>query len=378
MTVGDAMRTFNLSEEDFHEAFPCSHERGMLSYMHIIPVYELAKKESELNLSNYNMAHSDPRTVTERNKEKILEPKEFNVPFTDNKVDKFHPRLFEIVAIASPGDLFLQMQQHYKGHELPVSCYQLQDFKFKYNLSAQTWIDLHNPKCGNLSVSHFLPSIQFDDKGHPLHKQSRRANNMGQFFTAWRLLKTLKRLICALDLSYDLIDAFMAQYEYFIGDPNIEPMKPETFCMMFIDDCIKDNANLYSNGQKCLDFVGMETIRSNCYKSVASSRPSKPATVVQAAAATPSSSAQAKNDGNKRAAPASRAPKNAVKGYCSFYNADDKCRSKTQPGGCVSKNVYYRHRCSFEVSSGEHCGGEHPAFRHKEETSGSSGSKRRR
>ena len=328
------------------------------------------------------MAHSDPSTIADKNKVKILEPKEHNTPFTDNRVDKLHPRLFEILAINSPTELFLLMQQHYKGHEMPVNCYQIQEFQFKYNLSAQTWIDLHNPKCGTLSVSHFLPSIHFDDKGNPSHKQVRKPNNMGQFFTAWRLLKTLKRLICALDLSYDLVDAFMAQYEYFMGDPAIEPLRPETFCIMFIDECIKSNANYFSNNQKCLDFAGMEVIRNACYKTVASSRPSKPATAVQASAAAPAASDQAKNSNtNKRAAPTSRAPKDAVKGYCSFYNTDDKCRSRPQSGGCVSKNVYYRHKCSYETSAGEYCGGDHPAFRHKDKTSGSSGSsgsKRRR
>ena len=377
MTVGDIQRQYMnmLPDSDFFEAFPCSHERGLLAFMHITPLAELAKQENSLTLSNYRDTHNDPSKWADKNKELVMESKNY-VANLDNKMDVIHPRMFDIVSLAPPGKLFQSMKQHYKGKEIPVNCYNLEDFQYRHNISPQTWIDLHDPECGTLSVAHFLPSSAIDDKGFPSHKQQRKCLSMSMFFRAWQLLKRLKRTICALDFSYDLIDSFLAEYEYFLEDSNIEPMKPWNFCILFVDECIKENANQYKAGKECILFVEMEKRRESCYKIVAASRPAKSATTTQPVTTQPTTDSKKAN--NKRPASnnnsKSNAPKNAVKGYCWFFNENNDCRSKAASGGCVSRNTYYRHKCHVSIGGDKYCDGDHPACKHKEATE----SKRRR
>ena len=220
MTVFEAKSKFQLTDEDFFEAFPLSHQRDLLTFMNVTAIKDLVKEEMNLKKTIWREKQNDPYLSTLDNLAYITRDKEYG-KCIDNKTTILHERLLDIVSLNEPGVNFQVMAYHYKGAAHPIKDYKLSAFWYDHRIAPATWLKLHDPGCTDLSIRMLLPEPVMDEKGNITSKAARKCKSMGHFFVSWHLLKLIRRTVCALDYSMEVVDAFMAKHEYFLDSPTI-------------------------------------------------------------------------------------------------------------------------------------------------------------
>ena len=364
MTVYQAKQAFNLTDQDFYEAFPLMHQRDLLTFMSVTQIKDLVREETNLKKNVWKDKQNDPYLSVLDNLTYLSRNKEYE-KCVDNKTSIVHERMLDIVSLNEPGEMFQIMAHHYKGASYPIKDYKLSAYWYDHRISPQTWLKLHDPGCTDFSIRMLLPECFVDEKGNITSKATRKCKSMGVFFVSWQLLKVIKRTICALDYSMEVVDAFMAKHEYFIGNTAITGSLPvQYFCLNFVDRCLVRTAAHYKDKSGCLTKLELQQILQDCTEAAA---PVK--AVTTASSSTHTGSRPSNKRQNTQSSDKVEPPKK-VNGYCGFYNAPSGCRAKfKEKGGCRSgnNNFFYRHKCFEKVEGDKLCNGDHPAYKHEEE-----------